>query len=72
MTFILLQLDLEASELKRDVRMSRVWCLVICCALFAQHVRGLSYSVCDTVLEEYTTDSSRLTGTWPYYNLLYT
>lgn len=33
---------------------------------------SLSYSVCDTILEEYTTDSSRLTGTWPFYNLLYT
>jgi len=33
---------------------------------------GLSYTVCDTIHEEYTTDSPRLTGIWPFYNLLYT
>lgn len=32
----------------------------------------LSYSVCDTINEEWTTDTPRLTGSWPYYNLLHT
>jgi len=33
---------------------------------------GLSYSVCDHINEEWTTDTPRLTGMWPFYNLLYT
>lgn len=37
-----------------------------------QLAAGLSYSVCDTIAEEWTTDTPRLTGSWPYYNLLHT
>ena len=40
--------------------------------LALQTANALSYSVCDTVAEEWTTDSPRLTGSWPYYNLLHT
>ena len=48
--------------------------ILVCLAasLLAQPAVGLSYSVCDTILEEYTTAAPRLEGTWPYYSLLYT
>ena len=46
--------------------------LVCLAAALVQPAVGLSYSVCDTILEEYTTSSPRLEGTWPYYSLLYT
>lgn len=50
--------------------------LAVIFALFllqhAQFSAGLSYPVCDTIGEEFTTSAPRLEGEWPYYSLLYT
>ena len=45
---------------------------VLCLFLSLTSVTALSYSVCDNLAAEYTTATPQLTGTWPYYNLLYT
>lgn len=61
----------EAAQ-RSCIRMVIYLLLAVFSATLLQNAQSLSYSVCDTILEEFTTDTPTLTGTWPYYNILYT